>query len=134
MFSYEEHTHAVVDEYTRALSELLLRVYAAWVGGWVGGQVRYQVEDARFDEALVVVGALVLDDLDGDLLLRLGIRALDHLTEGSLTQEISHDVSRCEIIIIVVVAVSSSHTIGGRLSRGAQQQHTWCPSRIPAHR
>ena len=130
MFSCEEHTHAVVGEYTRALFELLLRAYAAWVGG----QGRYQVEDARFDEALVVVGALVLDDLDGDLFLRLGIRALDHLTEGSLTQEISHDVSRCEIIIIVVVAVSSSHTIGGRLSRGAQQQHTWCPSRIPAHR
>lgn len=52
-----------------------------------------QVKDGDLHHGLVVVGGLVLDDLDGNDFVRLHVLALDDLSKGTLTEKVEDEVS-----------------------------------------
>lgn len=61
--------------------------------GGGGGEIKYQIKHRNFHHTLVEVGRAVLDDLDGDNLLRLEILAFDDLAKSTLAQHIENKVS-----------------------------------------
>jgi len=55
-------------------------------------QDTHQVQDRHFHHTLVEVCGLVLDDLDGNNLLRFQVLALDDLSECPLAQHVQDEV------------------------------------------
>ena len=53
----------------------------------------YQVQNRYLHHALVEISRPVLDDLDGHDFLGLEILALDHLSKGTLAQNIQDEIS-----------------------------------------
>jgi hypothetical protein len=53
----------------------------------------YQIKHRNFHHALVEVSRAVLDDLDGNNLLRLEVLAFDDLAKSTLAQHIENKVS-----------------------------------------
>ncbi len=72
----------------------------------------YQIENRYFHHALVEVRCPVLDNLDGDNLLRLQVLAFDHLPERALTEDVKDEV-----------------TVPGRLSQQQSYGSASCISR-----
>jgi len=53
------------------------------------------LQDLHFDQSLMMESLLVPNDLDSDALAGFVVAALQHLTEGSLTQETHDFVTIC---------------------------------------
>lgn len=53
----------------------------------------YQIKHRNFHHTLVKVSRAVLDDLDGNNLLRLEVLAFDDLAKGALAQHVENKVS-----------------------------------------
>lgn len=58
----------------------------------ISAQETHQVQDRHLHHTLVEVCGLVLDDLDGNNLLRFQVLALDDLSECPLSQHIQNEV------------------------------------------
>jgi hypothetical protein len=56
-------------------------------------RVAYQVQDRDLHHALVEIRRPVLNNLDGDHLLRLQVLALDDLTERALPEDIENEIA-----------------------------------------
>lgn len=62
-------------------------------GTWEGTGRAYQVQDRNLHHTLVKVRRPVLNDLDGDHLLRLQVLALNDLTESALPKDIENEIT-----------------------------------------
>ena len=64
--------------------------------------ITHQVENRHFHHTLVEICGLILDDLDGNDLLRFKVLALDDLSKSSLTQHIQNKVSVSSLMVSIV--------------------------------
>ena len=72
----------------------------------------HELEQAHLDLGLLQEGPLVLDDLDGHVLLLLGVEGLDDLAEAALADErvdlvpLQELLARLDDVVVVLVVVA----------------------------
>ena len=90
-------------------------------------ELTYQIQDRHLHHALVEIRCSVLDDLDGDHLLRLHILALHHLAKSALAEDVEDQIPVPEQGKLLAIGIT--HGEGGGGERG---RHTCArPPRTP---